>query len=74
MAEVSYRKESFLQARAFLQRYEAVGPASEESLALGYRIESRLGDEKAAERYQRELQEQYPGSIKAGGRAGREEQ
>lgn len=74
MAEVSYRKESFLQARAFLQRYEAVGPASEESLALGYRIESRLGDEKAAERYQRKLQEQYPGSIKAGGRAGREEQ
>jgi type IV pilus assembly protein PilF len=74
MAEVSYRKESFLQARAFLQRYEAVGPASQESLSLGYRIESRLGDEKAAERYRRELQERYPGSIKAGGRAGREEQ
>jgi type IV pilus assembly protein PilF len=74
MAEVSYRKESFLQARAFLQRYESVGPVSEESLALGHRIESRLGDEKAAERYRRELQERYPGSSKAGGRASREQQ
>jgi type IV pilus assembly protein PilF len=74
MAEVSYRKESFLQARAFLQRYEAVGPVSQESLSLGYRIESRLGDEKAAERYRRELLERYPGSIKDGGRAGREQQ
>lgn len=74
MAEVSYRKESFLQARAFLQRYEATGPVSQESLSLGYRIESRLGDEKAAERYRRELLERYPGSIKAGGRAGREQQ
>lgn len=74
MAEVSYRKESFLQARAFLQRYESVGPVSQESLSLGYRIEGRLGDEKAAERYRRELQERYPGSIKAGGRASREEQ
>jgi type IV pilus assembly protein PilF len=74
MAEVSYRKESFLQARAFLQRYEAVGPVSQESLSLGYRIETRLGDEKAAERYRRELLERYPGSIKDGGRAGREQQ
>lgn len=74
MAEVSYRKESFLQARAFLQRYETVGPVSQESLSLGYRIEGRLGDEKAAERYRRELLERYPGSSKAGGRASREQQ
>jgi type IV pilus assembly protein PilF len=73
MAEVSYRKESFLQARAFLQRYEAAGPVSQESLSLGYRIESRLGDQKAAERYRGELLERYPGSIKAGGRAGQEQ-
>jgi type IV pilus assembly protein PilF len=73
MAEVSYRKESFLQARAFLQRFEAAGPVSQESLSLGYRIESRLGDQKAAERYRRELLERYPGSIKAGERAGQEQ-
>ena len=74
MAEVSYRKESFLQARAFLQRYEAVGPVSQSSLSLGYRIETRLGDQQAAERYRRSLQERYPGSTEVGGRAGREQQ
>lgn len=73
MAEVSYRKESFLQARAFLQRYEAVGPVNQNSLTLGYRIESRLGDQEAAARYRRDLLERYPGSIEVGGRAGREQ-
>jgi type IV pilus assembly protein PilF len=74
LAQVSYRKGSFLQARAFLQRYEAVGPMNEESLALGYRIESKLGDEKATERYRLELLERYPGTKEVSGRAGRERQ
>ena len=74
MAEVSYRKESFLQARAFLQRYEAVGPENQSSLSLGQRIETRLGDQQAADRYRRSLQERYPGSTEVGGRAGREQQ
>lgn len=72
MAEVSYRKGSFLTARAFLQRYEAVGEMDAESLYLGYRIESRLGDEASAERYRIELMESYPGSEQAGRAAGRE--
>jgi type IV pilus assembly protein PilF len=74
LAEVSYRKGSFLQARAFLQRYEAVGPMNEESLALGYRIEDSLGDEEAAQRYRLELLERYPGTREVSGRAGREQQ
>ena len=74
MAEVSYRQESYLQARAFLQRYEAVDVMNEESLSLGYRIETQLGDEAAAQRYRLELLEQYPGSMQAGGSAGREEE
>jgi type IV pilus assembly protein PilF len=72
MAQVSYRKGSYLRARAFLQRYEAVGPMNEESLSLGYRIEQQLGDEKAANRYRNELQQRFPGSVEVGGRAGRE--
>jgi type IV pilus assembly protein PilF len=72
MAQVSYRKGSYLRARAFLQRYEAVGPMNEESLSLGYRIEQQLGDEKAANRYRAELQQRFPGSMEAGERAGRE--
>jgi type IV pilus assembly protein PilF len=74
MAEVSYRKESYLRARAFLQRYESVGELTEESLSLGFRIESRLGDEKSAERYRMQLQEKYPGSIQAAETAGRDKE
>jgi len=72
MAEVSYRKESYLRARAFLQRYESVGELTEESLSLGFRIETKLGDGKSAERYRELLLERYPGSIQAGESAGRE--
>ena len=72
MAEVSYRKESFLRARAFLQRYEAVGPDTQESLYLGYLVETALGDAESAERYRSDLREQFPGSIQAGEPAGRE--
>lgn len=70
MAEVSFRKESYLRARAFLQRYEAVAPATEDSLRLGFKIETALGDEKSAERYRSQLRKQYPGSIQAGRSAG----
>jgi len=62
MAEVSYRKGSYLKARAFLQRFEAVSPATRESLLLGYNIETNLGDEAAAERYRRALQEGQKGA------------
>jgi type IV pilus assembly protein PilF len=74
MARVSYRSGSYLRARAFLQRYEAVGPMNEESLSLGLRIETQLGDEAAASRYRRELMERYPAAARAGANAGREEQ
>jgi len=73
MADVSYRRGSYLRARAFLQRYEAVGTLNEESLLLGYRIESELNDSKSANRYRTELLERYPNSSEAGRAAGREQ-
>ena len=72
MAEVSYQKKSYLRARAFLQRYESVGPDTEESLYLGFLIETALGDDRAAEQYRAKLYEEFPGSVQAGMRAGRE--
>lgn len=72
MAEVSYRKESFLRARAFLQRFEAVSPTTRDSLTLGYNIETRLGDQASANRYRLELMERYPGAVAPG--AGIQEQ
>lgn len=65
MAEVSMRKEAYLPARAFLQRYEAVGEMNAESLYLGYRIERALGDAASAARYRRELLDGYPNSAEA---------
>ena len=68
LAEVSYRKEAYLQARAFLQRYEAVAPANAESLRLGYLIETALGDQPSADRYRMELRENYPHALPQTGR------
>lgn len=65
MAEVSYRKEAYLPARAFLQRFEAVGKANAESLYLGFRIERALGDAAAAARYRRDLLDGFPNSAEA---------
>jgi type IV pilus assembly protein PilF len=74
MAEVSYRKESYLRARAFLQRFEAVSPTTRDSLSLGYNIETRLGDQASAERYRLELMERYPGAMAPGGAGSQEQQ
>ncbi len=65
MAQVSYRKQDFFRARAFLQRYESGGQVSSESLYLGLLIESELGDEKAASQYRENLMDQFPGSAEA---------
>jgi type IV pilus assembly protein PilF len=65
MAQISYRKEDFLRARAFLQRFEAVGEVNAESLYLGYLIESKLGDGKSASQYRENLMDQFPGSTEA---------
>ena len=68
LADVSYRQEAYLQARAFLQRYEAVAPDNEESLKLGYLIETALGDQSSADRYRLELRENYPNAVPRTGR------
>ncbi len=65
MAQVSYRKDDFLRARAFLQRYESASQISSESLYLGFLIENKLGDEKAASQYRENLMDQFPGSTEA---------
>jgi type IV pilus assembly protein PilF len=72
MAQISYLKGEFLRARAFLQRYQALGVMDEESLFLGYQIETALGDQKSADKYRLELQNRYPDSLQAGRTASQE--
>jgi len=66
MADVQYRKGAYLNARAFLQRFEAVGTKDAHSLLLGFRIESALGDEATAARYKKDLLSEFPASDEAG--------
>ena len=65
MADLNYRKGTYLPARAFLQRFESVGQDGPESLLLGYRIESALGNVTASGRYQKDLYERFPNSAEA---------
>ena len=74
MAEISYRQGNYLGARAFLQRYDSVGTLNEDSLLLGYRIESSLDDTESANRYRTELLQQYPRSSQAKQLSGREKE
>ncbi len=62
MSEVSYDKERYLTARAYLQRYLAVAPHTSQSLWLGVRIERELGDKNTASSYALLLKSNYPDS------------
>ncbi len=60
LAEINFRKQRYLPARAYLQRYEAIAPAVAETLWLGFRIEKAKGNEEAAAAYGRRLEQSYP--------------
>lgn len=65
MSELSYDQGRFLPARGYLQRYQEVGSHTPQSLLLGHRIESELGDKNAASSYAVKLRGNYPDSREA---------
>ncbi|MEI7037447.1 type IV pilus biogenesis/stability protein PilW [Fulvimonas yonginensis] len=65
LARVLYLDNDAFRARAFIQRFEALGQPSAEALKLGYDIETRLGNTDAAQNYRRRLQSQFPDSEQA---------
>ena len=65
LADLSLERDRVLQARAFLQRYEAVAPATADTLALGYRIETAAGNSQVAQEYAARLREDFPDSREA---------
>jgi len=67
LADLSLEQERALQARAFLQRYEAVGPVTAYSLELGQRIETAAGDRRAAREYAERLRKEFPDSRESRG-------
>lgn len=66
MANLKFRQNNNLGARAFLQRYEAVAPQTSASLFLGYEIETALRDDKTARQYLSLLNSKFPDSKEAG--------
>ena len=66
MAELAQSGGNGLQARAFLERYTAVAPASASSLWLGRSIELTLGDAEQAQRYASRIKNEFPMSPEAG--------
>jgi type IV pilus assembly protein PilF len=60
MADIEYRQNEYMSARAFLERYLAVGRSSPTTLWLGVRIERGLGNHSAAQAYAQRLKSEYP--------------
>ena len=55
MSEIKFRQSHFFEARAFMQRREALGPLSVSLLQLAQQIEKSAGDDRAAAQYQKQL-------------------
>lgn len=66
MAWLSYQQKNFLGARAFLQRYQLVGPPTPETLWIGALTETALGDVDAARAYEQRLKREFPESEESG--------
>jgi type IV pilus assembly protein PilF len=65
LANVLYLNNDAFRARAFIQRFDALGQPSAAALKLGHDIENRLGNTDAAQTYSRRLQSQFPDSDQA---------
>lgn len=60
LASISFRKNEYLRARAFMQRLESTGHSDAAALELAVRIEERLGDAAAAAKYRERLKTEFP--------------
>lgn len=65
LAHVLYLNQNDFGAKAFLQRFEALGHPNADALKLGHDIESRLGNMDAAQNYNKRLVSQFPDSEQA---------
>ena len=66
MAEVGLKTERYLMARAYIQRYHAVQPATAASLWIQTQAERALGAKEHYMKYARKLINDFPDSDEAG--------
>lgn len=62
MAKINYKRENFLSARAYIERFFSVNAETPESLLLAARIETALVVPEVAEDYARRLKAKFPSS------------
>lgn len=62
MAQLSYEHSDYLQARAYVQRYQAVAPWTPQALLTGIQTEHELGDDDAVASYILILRARFPDS------------
>lgn len=65
MALLAFEDEQYMRARAFLERHLSGSPAAPDTLMLGLKIETKLGDRRAVENYRRRLVAEFPDSEQA---------
>jgi type IV pilus assembly protein PilF len=65
LTNLLYLNQRYFDASAFLQRFDALGQPTPDSLKLGYEIESHLGNTDAAQNYSKRLLSQFPDSEQA---------
>jgi len=65
LARLSYAKGSYLQARAFIQRYEAAAQHNASSLLLAFKLEIALHDDEASDTYMFALESNFSDSEQA---------
>lgn len=65
LANLLFLSNDAFHARAFLQRYDALGKTNAAALKLGHDIESSLGNREGARTYNKRLQSQFPDSEQA---------
>lgn len=60
MAQLSFDDGRYMEARAFSERRLAAAPPTRSVLQLASQIETRLGDQRAADRYQQRIRQEFP--------------
>lgn len=66
MAQISYDRDNYLNARGYLQRFQSVAKHNAASLLLGIKIERELGDRNAVASYELQLKNNFGDSVEAG--------
>ncbi|MGH8623176.1 MAG: type IV pilus biogenesis/stability protein PilW [Burkholderiales bacterium] len=65
MADLSYARGDFAEAKSYLGRFTQVASATAEVLWLGVRVERRLGDRNSEASYALQLRTRFPNSREA---------